>query len=121
MPFCKKFWLESLLLALMIGACGVDGSEQVGASKARGSDSEVPKASERASEPSQAAVTSAPLGGLWLPRGEVPTATLHRLTETEFTQSLQDLLGADVPIGELEPDVPMAGFSSIGASSVVVS
>jgi hypothetical protein len=121
MPSCKKFGLESLLLALTIGACGVDDSEQVGAGKSLGSESEVPKASEEASEPSPAAVTSAPLGGLWLPRGEVPTATLHRLTQTEFTHSLQDLLGADVPIGELEPDVPVGGFSSIGASSVVVS
>jgi hypothetical protein len=34
---------------------------------------------------------------------------------------LQDLLGADVPVGELEPDAPVAGFSSIGASSIVVS
>jgi len=56
-----------------------------------------------------------------LPSGELPAATLHRLTQSELTHSLQDLLGADVPIGELEPDVSQSGFSSIGASSVVVS
>jgi hypothetical protein len=61
------------------------------------------------------------LGGLYLPNGNMPSATLHRLTQSELTHSLQDLLGADVPIGELEPDVQVGGFSSIGASSVSVS
>jgi hypothetical protein len=56
-----------------------------------------------------------------LPSGEAPGATLHRLTQSELEHSLQDLLGADVPIEELEPDVLVGGFSSIGASSVAVS
>ncbi len=59
--------------------------------------------------------------GLYLPRDEMPTATLQRLTQSELIHSLQDLLGADVPIQELEPDVRVGGFSSIGASTVVVS
>ena len=121
MLLCKRFALESLLLVFVIGACSVEGAKQVGPDPALGSPGEAPPASEAASEPSPGAVTSAPLGGLRLPSGEAPMATLHRLTETEFTHSLQDLLGAQVPIGQLEPDVPVDGFSSIGASSVVVS
>jgi hypothetical protein len=121
MLFSKNFWLESLLLVSVIGACAVDGSKQVEPGKALGSDGEAPKTSQQVSGPRRGAVTSASLGGLWLPNGEAPVATLHRLTETELTHSLQDLLGADVPIGQLEPDVLEGGFSSIGASSVVVS
>jgi hypothetical protein len=63
----------------------------------------------------------APLGGLYLSSGDPEPATLHRLTRSELVHSLQDLLGADVPIGELEPDVLVGGFSAIGASSVAVS
>jgi hypothetical protein len=121
MLFSRNFGLASLLLVWVIGACAVDGSKQVEPGKALDGEGEASKTSEEASKPRSGAVNSAPLGGLWLPSGEVPTATLHRLTETEFTHSLQDLLGADVPIGELEPDVLEGGFSSIGASSVVVS
>jgi hypothetical protein len=62
-----------------------------------------------------------PSAALFLPIGEMPIATLHRLTQSELTHSLQDLLGADVPIEALEPDVQVGGFSSIGASTVEVS
>jgi hypothetical protein len=62
-----------------------------------------------------------PRRALYLPSGDVPTTALHRLTQSELTHSLQDLLGADVPIGELEPDVQVGGFSSVGAASVTVS
>jgi len=121
MLFSKNFGLGSLLLALLIGACAGEGSKPAEPGKARGSEGEAIETSVAASEPSPGVVTSGPLGGLWLPNGEAPMPTLHRLTETEFTHSLQDLLGAGVPIGELEPDVLENGFSSIGASSVVVS
>lgn len=63
----------------------------------------------------------APIDALYLPNGDMPSATLHRLTRSELTHGLQDLLGADVPLGELEPDVRVGGFSSVGASTVAVS
>jgi hypothetical protein len=62
-----------------------------------------------------------PLGGLYLASADPGATALHRLTRSELMHSLQDLLGADVPVGELEPDVLVGGFSAIGASSVAVS
>jgi hypothetical protein len=60
-------------------------------------------------------------GGIELFTDPIPSARMHRLTESELAHSLQDLLGADVPIGELEPDVPVDGYASIGATTVSVS
>lgn len=79
------------------------------------SDSEASEASE--ASPGGPVSTE----GLVLPGGAMPAPSLHRLTRSELTHSLQDLLGADVPIGPLEPDVLVNGFSSIGAASVEVS
>jgi len=67
------------------------------------------------------AESATPSEYLFLSGGNTPSATLHRLTQSELTHSLQDLLGADVPIDPLEPDVQVSGFSSIGASTVEVS
>src|SRR5882757_8996738 len=51
-----------------------------------------------------------------------PTATLHKLTVAEFTNSLNDLLGSNVPVSaQLEPDQQLDGFRSISASVVAVS
>lgn len=46
--------------------------------------------------------------------------TLKRLTESEFRNSLRDLLG-DVTIGELEPDTWFDGFAKVGSSVVSIS
>jgi hypothetical protein len=68
---------------------------------------------------------------LGFPDGPTPIAHLRRLTTPEFTYSLQDLLGSNVPISTLTPDVSvgvfgpspvnLGGFSAIGASTVVTS
>lgn len=59
--------------------------------------------------------------GLSLPGGTTPLARLHRLTTSEFHNSLQDLLGEGVSQKEPEPDSVVDGFASIGASAVTVS
>jgi hypothetical protein len=46
--------------------------------------------------------------------------TLKRLTESEFRNSLRDLLG-DVTVGELEPDTWFDGFAKVGSSVVSIS
>ncbi|MEA2697455.1 MAG: hypothetical protein QOI66_1726 [Myxococcales bacterium] len=53
--------------------------------------------------------------------GDQPVAHMHRLTSSQFANSLSDLLGAGVPIGALDPDQPTDGFVSIGSSAVVSS
>lgn len=52
---------------------------------------------------------------------EVPKARLHKLTSSEFANSMHDLLGKDVPLAEVEPDTELDGFNTIGASVVSVS
>ncbi len=103
----------ALTAAWMAGACGSD--EKAGTDAASSSEGAPPTGDGTSGD------NPTPLEGLFLPNGDAPSATLHRLTQSELTHSLQDLLGADVPMGELEPDVRVGGFSSIGASSVAVS
>lgn len=54
--------------------------------------------------------------------GSQPVASMHKLTVVEFTNSLRDLLGSNVPVvSQLEPDQQLDGFRSISASVVAVS
>jgi hypothetical protein len=46
---------------------------------------------------------------------------LHKLTAAEFANSVQDLLGVGAPAGAVEPDDVVAGFASVGASTVAIS
>jgi hypothetical protein len=120
----KHLGLAALLLAALVCVMGVggwDGSRQASPEQPPRTGGSSPTAAAEPSASRRGGGTAAPLGGLFLPSGEVPEATLHRLTQSELTHSLQDLLGADIPVGELEPDALVAGFSSIGASSIVVS
>ncbi|HXI58600.1 MAG TPA: DUF1592 domain-containing protein [Polyangia bacterium] len=55
------------------------------------------------------------------PGGAQPTAHMHRLTASQYGNSLRDLLGADVPVGTVDPDFTDAGFVSVGSSSVSIS
>ena len=55
------------------------------------------------------------------PGGAQPVAAMHRLTSSQYANSVTDLLGAGVPIGALDPDQLTDGFVSIGSSSVVSS
>jgi hypothetical protein len=51
----------------------------------------------------------------------LPTTGLHKLTSWEFANSVQDLLGAGVPLAPVEVDTLINGFATVGASSVSVS
>ena len=127
MRHSKNFGFGAIIVASVFGclaaACGSHQSKQAEVSPFA-NEGEAPMAGDMPE--SEASGTngdgSAPTAGiLVLPGGDMPAPTLHRLTRSELTHSLQDLLGADVPIGPLEPDVVVNGFSSIGASSVEVS
>jgi hypothetical protein len=55
------------------------------------------------------------------PGGDQPVARMHRLTASQFANSLRDLLGADVPVSAVDPDFLDDGFVNVGASTVSVS
>lgn len=55
------------------------------------------------------------------PSGAQPVARLHKLTASEFGNSVHDLLGSGVAVSAVEPDTELDGFATIGASSVAVS
>jgi len=55
------------------------------------------------------------------PSGDQPVARMHRLTASQYANSLRDLLGADVPVGAVDPDFLDDGFVNVGASTVSVS
>ena len=77
------------------------------------------------------AAAAGPASVLSFPSGATPIASLRRLTTSEFTFSLQDLLGSNVPISTLDPDISvgvfgpsavnLGGFAAIGASTVSTS
>src|SRR6185295_16699686 len=46
---------------------------------------------------------------------------LGKLTASQFANSVHDLLGQDAPLGPVEPDDVVDGFSAVGASTVSVS
>ena len=52
-----------------------------------------------------------------------PTASMHKLSIVEFTNSLHDLLGSNAPVApdQLEPDQQVEGFRSISGATVAVS
>ena len=51
-----------------------------------------------------------------------PTASMHKLSLVEFTNSLHDLLGSNAPVtSELEPDQQVDGFRSVSGAGVAVS
>jgi hypothetical protein len=55
------------------------------------------------------------------PGGDQPSAHMHRVTSSQFANSVRDLFGAGVPIGAVDPDQPTGGFVSIGSSEIVSS
>ncbi len=48
-------------------------------------------------------------------------APLRRLTDTQYRSAIATLIGPDVPIGNLEPDVAFDGFLSVGAGISTLS
>ncbi|HXK17173.1 MAG TPA: DUF1592 domain-containing protein, partial [Polyangiaceae bacterium] len=71
-----------------------------------------------------ATTSGAPTGGATTTtvdaNGE-PVAHMHRVTSSQYANSVHDLLGAGAPIGALDPDQRTDGFVSIGSSAIVSS
>ena len=67
------------------------------------------------------AVPGKPSSLLGLPAGSNPTAHLHKLTATEFANSVHDLLGDAAPLSPVEVDTTTGGFTSAAAAVAIVS
>ena len=55
------------------------------------------------------------------PTDSPPLASLHLLTNAQFVNSVQDLLGAGAPLAPVQPDYEVDGFAQVGGSALVVS
>ncbi len=53
--------------------------------------------------------------------GAQPTAHMHKLTASQYANSVRDLLGQGAPVGTVDPDFSDHGFVSVGGSSVSIS
>lgn len=60
-------------------------------------------------------------GDVELPPFEPPAPKMRRLTRVEYENTIHDLFGDFVEVPDLEPDTPVNGFSSIGASQLTTS
>src|SRR5258706_9472970 len=97
-----------LVLAFVAGCSGTIGGDADGR---QGSNS----------GPTGSGPTGTGSGGSSGPLSQ-PTASMHKLTVVEFTNSLHDLLGSNAPVASLlEPDQQLEGFRSISGAVVAVS
>jgi hypothetical protein len=62
-----------------------------------------------------------PASLLNLSSAPLSTTSLHKLTAWEFANSVEDLLGSNVPLSPVEADTLIGGFATVGASSVSIS
>jgi hypothetical protein len=117
-------------LGLAVAACtgqvgrGGPGAGAAGASPGAGGSSTGPGPSAGATGTGGGTGTGgagAPSSLLNLTGGDEPMAHLHKLTASEFANSVRDLLGPATPVGTVEPDDVVAGFASVGAGVVAVS
>ncbi|MEO8183492.1 MAG: DUF1592 domain-containing protein, partial [Deltaproteobacteria bacterium] len=98
-----------------------------GVSPAQGVASESPAAQMGAARPGSSPMADTNRAPGEVAPGEVASrefapgkGALKRLTDSEFRNSLRDLLG-DVTLGELEPDSWSDGFAKVGSSVVSIS
>jgi hypothetical protein len=120
-----RLGLPPLLGVVVLTAAGCVGSIDGDANGAGGSGSE-PNGS---GTPGDGHMPSTPNGGLGDPNTGAPlppaassaAGRLRLLTRSQLVNSLHDLLGGDVAIGQTEADTVAAGFASVGATYTTIS
>src|SRR5580658_3305474 len=95
------------------GSLGASSAPVSGTSASASATSGLPASSGAGSPPASS--------GAAAPTDPAPTASLHLLTSAQFANSVQDLLGAGVPLAPVQPDDVVNDFAQVGASSLVVS
>jgi hypothetical protein len=119
MPYQRSLCL-GFVLSFVAGCTGVIGGDVGGGQGSNGSPaSGLPGASGSGSGTGSAGAGSTGPGSG--PQSQ-PTASMHKLSIVEFTNSLHDLLGSNAPVAsELEPDQQVSGFRSISGAVAAVS
>ncbi|MEA2700135.1 MAG: hypothetical protein QOI66_4406 [Myxococcales bacterium] len=113
--FSSRFLMGAALAAIAVSAAGCTGTVE-------GTGMTPPGGSGGSGNPGMTGMGTGSTGPTDMPPGgDQPAAHLHRLTSSQFANSLRDLFGAGVPIGALDPDQPTGGFVSVGSSSIVSS
>ena len=119
----RPFTSAALAAALAAAGCsssaagGNNGSGQGGASASGAGAGGAQAVAGNAG----AFVGSGGFSQLQFPQGAAPIGRMHKLTATEFANSMHDLLGSDAPLSAVEPDNVVNGFASVGASTVSMS
>ena len=115
----QRFLYLGLVLSFVAGCTGIvsgGGSGRQGSNGSLGPTGSSPTGSGSAGS----GATDPGSGGMG-PEAQ-PTASMHKLSIVEFTNSLHDLLGSSAPVAsELEPDQQVDGFRSISGAAAAVS
>jgi Protein of unknown function (DUF1592)/Protein of unknown function (DUF1588)/Protein of unknown function (DUF1595)/Protein of unknown function (DUF1585)/Protein of unknown function (DUF1587) len=123
--FMGKRFSKRLRVAAVLSSCalGAACTAEINGSIGQHGSSASSNGTGNSGTPGQNGNTPTPgaPGQLSLPSGDTPIGRLHKLTASEFANSVHDLLGADAPLAVVEPDSIVAGFSAIGASTVAMS
>ena len=113
-PYQRALYL-GFALSFVAGCTAASGGDDKGRPGADGSSG-----SAGSSSAGTGSTDPGSAGGM-APQSQ-PTASMHKLSIVEFTNSLHDLLGSGVPVAsELEPDQQVDGFRSISGALVAVS
>ena len=115
----QRFLYLGLVLSFVAGCTGIVSG---GASGRQGSNGSLgPTGSSPTGSGSAGSGATDPGSGGMGPEAQ-PTASMHKLSIVEFTNSLHDLLGSSAPVAsELEPDQQVDGFRSISGAAAAVS
>src|SRR5882724_6582499 len=118
MPYERSLYL-GFVLSVVAGCTGIVGGNGGGSQGSNGSPNSGLTGTGPGPAPGSAGTSSTDPGSG--PQSQ-PTASMHKLSIVEFTNSLRDLLGAGTPVPpQLEPDQQVDGFRSVSGASVAVS
>jgi len=123
-PYQRSLYL-GFVLSFVAGCTGVVGGDAGGRQGANGSPGPAATGGPGTGTPGAGAPgtgTPDPGSGGGSGLQSQPTASMHKLSIVEFTNSLHDLLGASAPVAsQLEADQQVDGFRSVSGAAVAVS
>ena len=96
MQSSSRFLIGAALAAISVSAVGCTGSVE-------GTGTTPPPGGGGPGNPGMPGMPGGPTGPTDMPTtGDQPAAHMHRLTTSQFANSVRDLLGAGVPVGAVE-------------------
>ena len=119
-PIARLVAASSVVAALLTACTGVPGAPNSGNGAAIAGSASVAGAAGVAGTGSTPAGGGAGGSAQTLPPFSPAPESMHRLTQSQFKNTLTALLG-DVTVGQLDSDSYIGGFATVGAGSVVTS